>query len=299
LIALSAACGTSSSPNPNSEGASGAGGGASTGGSSASGGGGSTSSGSGGSSTVTTGGSAGASEDDSGTPGTDDASAGGGSFDDSGAPNGDDGGTAVAGDGGMCSGTIYNAAHTCAGGNAPPCTVISGKSKAGANCPNCTMCPPDGEDCCPAPPGETGGVVHNILLGGSSVTFTGVYAPADGDYDIVWYSHCGNADTDYYKSATCPSSPEGSTSGPPGCREAAFTVNGVDDPKLYEMPCYLRISDADHGWNHIHSWVRTENFMSQVRVPFHLKAGTSNTIKIYARDHDVVDLAAIRVPDGK
>jgi hypothetical protein len=87
--------------------------------------------------------------------------------------------------------------------------------------------------------------------------------------------------------------------GNAGCRDAAFTVNGIDDPKTYEFPCFLRISAADHGWDHVHTWIRTENAKSTVRVPFHLKAGSVNTIKLYARGSDTVDLTAIRVPDGK
>ena len=38
---------------------------------------------------------------------------------------------------------------------------------------------------------------------------------------------------------------------------------------------------------------------STMVVPFHLKAGSSNTIKIYARRHDAPNVSAIRVPDGK
>jgi hypothetical protein len=204
-------------------------------------------------------------------------------------------------------GTIYGAGTVCAAGMPPntPCTIPGGGILMQA-CdptivwtdeelkfePKCMMCPPDGELCCPSPAGQPGWDARQILLGTKrSITFTNIYAPAAGDYDIVWYYHCANSDTDGYNSATCK--------GAGGCREAAFTVNGVDDPKLYELPCFPRVSAAEKGWHHIHTWVRTENDSSTVRVPFHLVAGNSNTIKLYARDHDTIDLSAIRVPDGR
>jgi hypothetical protein len=209
----------------------------------------------------------------------------------------------VAGVAAFCGGTLYQATTVC-GANAPqatPCTVLTGRAHAGGGCMNCMTCPPDGQQCCPAPSGATGGVVGNLLRGGGdSITFTNVYAPADGDYNIVWYYYCANADTNGYSSPTCgTAAPQGSMTGNPGCREAEFTVNGVADPKVYEFPCFLRISPQDHGWGHVHSWVRSENVKSSVLVPFHLKAGATNTIKIFARGHDAPNVAAIRVPDGK
>jgi hypothetical protein len=217
------------------------------------------------------------------------------------------------GDGGSdtCLGTLYSAGFKCGPMVAAgmPCTTLTGaaaptvcmNNAAGLYEPKCMMCPPDGEECCPSPPSQEPGWSVGQLLRGSadSVTFTNVYAPADGDYDIVWYYHCANADTNGYASPTCPAATQGSMTGNGGCRGAAFTVNGVDDPKTYEVPCFLRISAMDHGWHHVHTWVRTQNVKSTVRVPFHLKAGSSNTIKLYARGTDTIDVSAIRVPDGR
>jgi hypothetical protein len=212
-------------------------------------------------------------------------------------------------------GSLYSAGYVCAAGMPPntPCTILGGGALNQA-CdptvtwtnlelkfePKCMMCPPDGELCCPSPVGQPGMDVRQLLRGGArSVTFTNVYAPTTGDYDIVWYYHCADADVNGYASATCGSAVQGSMTGNPGCREAAFTVNGVDDPMTYEVPCFPRISATEKGWHHVHTWVRTQNAKSTVRVPFHLMAGNSNTIKLYARAHDTIDVSAIRVPDGR
>jgi hypothetical protein len=227
----------------------------------------------------------------------------GGTGDDAGGGGVAEGGTtAPAGDGGVCSGTVYGAGNQCPGnmppaaGNTMPCTTtVQSHGATPSMCANCTTCPPDGMACCPAQAGSTTGyTVGQLLLGmKDNVTFYNVMAPADGDYNIVWYYHCGNADTDGYKSATCPSSPEGSSMGPPGCREALFTVNGVTDPMTYEMPCFL---NGPNTWAIVHSWQRDDP-ATKALIPFHLKAG-ANTIKIFADAHDTVDLSSIRVPDG-
>ena len=212
---------------------------------------------------------------------------------------GGSGGDAAGGPASMCTGTIYSTGDVCGPAVAAgkPCTLITGTHASA--CPACTKCPFDGQLCCPASAGDTTGYkVSGLLLGGKdTVTFTNVYAPADGDYNIVWYYRCGNADTDNNYPPTCPGSKEGSTTGPPGCRQALFTVNGVTDPMTYQIPCFLRTEPGD-GWSNIHSWVRDDP-ATKALVPFHLKAGSNNTIKIFAGNHDTVDLAAIRVPDGK
>ena len=317
VVALGVACGTSNSPDNTPESSSDAGGSSSgaptTGGSSgtqsASGapGSGSNSSGAG-----STSGSSDAGGDDGESEASAEAAGSGASSGADGEAGGDDGSVPVdTGDGGAtCLGTLYSAGYKCVPGMpaGTPCVMFTGGAAPGPCTatatlpwlPKCTTCPPDGQACCPAPPGqEPGWDVGELLRNeNGSVTFTNVYAPADGDYDIVWYYHCGNADTDGYSSPTCPGAKEGSATGNPGCREAAFTVNGVDDPALYEFPCFLKTAPGS-GWPIIHSWIRTKNVSSTVRVPFHLHQGNTNSIKIYARGYDTVDLSAIRVPDGR
>jgi hypothetical protein len=197
---------------------------------------------------------------------------------------------------------VYSAGAACPGGTPStgtnPCAIITG-THARACATACNTCPPDHTTCCVAQEGSTTGYdVGGLLLGGKdTVTFTGVYAPADGDYNIVWYYFCGNSDTDNNYPPSCPGSKEGSTVGPPGCRQAKFTVNGVDDPTTYEVPCFLTGTN-DGQWTTIHSWERDDP-NTKALIPFHLKQGSTNTIKIYAGNHDTVDLSGIRVPDGR
>jgi hypothetical protein len=222
----------------------------------------------------------------------------------------------VNGDAGVCSGTLYSAGAECPNNAAPAagatlpkggCTVVTGTASV-KTCAECATCPPDHQTCCPGGK-SVGGILFSPCSPapacpasmpngkkGGTVTFYGINAPVEGDYNIAWYYYCGNTDSDKYTSATCPMGVEGSPTGPAGCREAQFVINGALDPTIYEMPCFLA-GTKDGQWSTVHTWVRNKPGTSTL-VPFHLKAGSNNTIEIYSTIGDFSDMASIRVPDG-
>jgi hypothetical protein len=181
-----------------------------------------------------------------------------------------DGSVVVSTDGGAPAGAglgFYEAEAT------PPNTLISGAIVGG--CGTTPACPPpaelkEGLMCC-----SGGKEVRQLLRGKGGVQFNAVSAPADGNYDITWWYHCGNSDN--FHDPTC----RGEAHTPAGCRPGQLTVNGTVLPRIYEFPCFAG------AWGQIHAATTT--------VP--LKAGAANSIKIAAgfAINDAVDVDAITV----
>jgi hypothetical protein len=141
----------------------------------------------------------------------------------------------------------------------------------------CPASPPEAEgDVCCSGGMKVSQVLGHAAMGRGNVQFNGVSAPADGTYDVVWYYYCGNSDTN--GDTACPWAGQGK-GNPPGCRPAQFVINGMQLPTTYQFPCFAG------AWNiaHLHT----------VSLP--LKAGSSNTIKIFSTGPDVVDLDRIVV----
>ena len=165
------------------------------------------------------------------------------------------------------SGKMMNGANVRACG-----TPGDGQYGAAANCAPETL--KDGASCCSA-----GKLVQNLLGAagancfgmpltcGSGIILT-VTVPADGQYDVTWWFHCGGSDS--YQDNTCGGLRY--TAGAPGvCRPHEIVVNGVltGDPATkayyYQFPCWAT------SWALIHPAVTTLS----------LKAG-DNTIYIHA-----------------
>jgi hypothetical protein len=129
-----------------------------------------------------------------------------------------------------------------------------------------------------------GGAQANNILGHSATgkgtwTFNQLYAPADGNYDVTWYYYCGMNDNngdpdcggiDSLKSAA-------------GCRPGIFVINGQELPTVYQYRCFST------PWNILHK--------ATFSLP--LKAGNDNSIKIYSKSADVVNIDRIVIQDGR
>jgi hypothetical protein len=128
-----------------------------------------------------------------------------------------------------------------------------------------------------------GGQANNILghsaTGKGTWTFNQMYAPADGYYDITWYYYCGmndnNGDPDCAGNDTLKTSA--------GCRPGILIINGVELPTVYQWQCFAT------KWTLVHT--RT------LSLP--LKAGNDNSIKIYSKTADVINIDRLVIPDGR
>ncbi len=132
---------------------------------------------------------------------------------------------------------------------------------------------------------------------GGGVQFNEVTVPADGNYDVTWWYHCGplvaGGPADVYGDAKCGGLNYNTGTGT-GCRPHLIDVNGVpmsstvggQTALYYQFPCYTA------AWTTVHG--------ATTSLP--LKAGL-NTIYIHAPGAttlDAADLDAIDVqPNGK
>jgi hypothetical protein len=129
-----------------------------------------------------------------------------------------------------------------------------------------------------------GGAQANNILGHSATgkgtwTFNQLYAPADGDYEITWYFYCGMNDNNGDKD--CGGIDSMKTAA--GCRPGILIVNGQELPTVYQWRCFST------PWTVVHE--RTFS------LP--LKAGNDNSIKIYSKTADVINIDRILIKDGR
>jgi hypothetical protein len=153
----------------------------------------------------------------------------------------------------------------------PPCGISKGK----------TVCPGTPAELVPeAECTSGGGELNQLLRGNGGVVFNKVTVPADGDYDITWWYHCGLNDN--FGDTNCGGEPNYPKSG---CRPHVLTVNGTKLPKVFEFHCF------PGDWLQIHAATTTS-------IP--LKAG-ENSIRVVATPgRDAADLDAIAIwPVGK
>jgi hypothetical protein len=142
----------------------------------------------------------------------------------------------------------------------------------------CTMKPPMPGTACFSGKGE---VVQLLGRYHRSLTYSNVYAPSDGMYDVTWWYHCGLNDNFGDKDCGGQTNPPTTASG---CRPHNVVVNGNAITGTYHFPCF------PGNWNVIRAATTT--------LP--LKAG-ANTIKVFSTaPRDAADLDAIAVnPAGK
>jgi hypothetical protein len=132
--------------------------------------------------------------------------------------------------------------------------------------------------------------VNNLLGhkpgGEGQLQFNNIYAPSDGNYDITFYYYCGLNDTN--GDGNCGGEPNKPPyPQPPGCRPSFFVVNGtlLMSPVAsgFQFPCFAGL------WNIVHTFTFS--------LP--LKAGMTNSIKIYSESADAPNFDRIVVADGK
>lgn len=129
-----------------------------------------------------------------------------------------------------------------------------------------------------------GGAKAAQLLGHSAtgkgtITFNGIYAPADGNFDVTWSYFCGANDNNGDRD--CGGRKDILT--PSGCRPGIFVINGLEIPTPFQFQCFAS------SWNNVH--------YATFSLP--LKKGSGNSIKMYSKTADAPDLDRIMVPDGR
>ena len=137
----------------------------------------------------------------------------------------------------------------------------------------CTTTPPKPGDMCQS----GGGEVNWIVQGRDGwLQYNQVSAPSDGMYDVTWWYHCGNNDN--YGDKHCGGQTDPPTT-PAGCRPHQIVVNGVEMTGTYHFPCFAG------AWIEIHA--------ATTVLP--LKAGSTNTIKVYPKERDSADMDAFQI----
>jgi hypothetical protein len=294
-LAFSAACGDSSAPSPRDQGA---GAGLPTGGSS--------SGASSGAGTGSSGGQAPGGEADGG-PGPVSAGSGSGSSPgaDGGGPAGADAGpsTSGAGESGASPPPVAVDASSPASDAGPSLildaeqVVVPGGTSYEAESPNntligaarhrpCMACASTAAEMPQGPCCSGGQEVDNLLghpandLG--ALQWNGIAAPKDGLYNVDWWYFCGQADAN--GDMVCPwFGKMGLGNTPPGCRAAQFLVNGAPlHTEDVQFPCFST------PWSIVH--------LTTIAMP--LKAGNSNTIRVYHVGTDAPDFDRIVVHDS-
>jgi hypothetical protein len=128
----------------------------------------------------------------------------------------------------------------------------------------------EGAACCSA-----GGEITQILgRKDGALQYNQVMAPADGNYDVTWWYHCGLNDN--FGDKDCGGDPSAT---PSGCRPHQIVVNGTELQGTYHFPCFAA------GWAILHACT--------TNIP--LKSG-ANSIKIYSKaPRDAADMDALEI----
>jgi hypothetical protein len=153
-------------------------------------------------------------------------------------------------------------------------TAMPPKPRLGT-CTKCPSTPKVGDMCCSGG-GEVTWLTQGIGPIPGGLTINGISAPADGMYDVTWWYFCGLNDN--YGDVHCGGQTNPPTT-PSGCRPQQIVVNGVELPGTYHLPCFAG------SWAELHA--------ATTAVP--LKAGANNSIKVYPKQRDAVNLDAIQV----
>ena len=148
---------------------------------------------------------------------------------------------------------------------------------------------------CAGPPGDpdAGDYVDCQALGGG-VEFHDVSVPADGDYDVTWWYHCGanisgNANT--FGDLKCGGL-DYETGPGTGCRPQLIDVNGVPMTSLvdgqavaiYQFPCY------DDAWSVLHGATTVLPLQAGLNI---ITLHAPHEITLDSADIDAIDVGPV------